>query len=183
MKIYTKTGDQGDTGLFGGERVRKSHARIAAYGDIDELNSLLGVCLSVNDLPELEKPLRKIQNDLFDAGALLATPDPQRLFGKASGFIRAEDVMFLENEIDHMEAVLTPLKTFILPGGALLASHIQLARTICRRAERETVALADHEKIAEEIIVYLNRLSDYLFVLARWVNLKKGIAEPQWQKK
>ncbi|QQR80682.1 MAG: cob(I)yrinic acid a,c-diamide adenosyltransferase [Deltaproteobacteria bacterium] len=183
MKIYTKTGDQGETGLFGGERVRKSHARIMAYGDVDELNSLLGVCVSLSDISEIETSLRKIQNDLFDAGAVLATPDLQKLFGKASGFIREQDITFLETEIDRMEKDLVPLKNFILPGGVLLASHLQLARTVCRRAERQVVFLAEHEKIPEEVITYLNRLSDYLFVLARWVNFQKKTSEPQWQKK
>lgn len=183
MKIYTKTGDAGETGLFGGDRVSKSHVRIAAYGDVDELNSLLGVVLSLSDVDILKPSLEKIQNTLFDAGSVLATPDLQKLFGKVSGFIDPQDIEFLEKEMDRMDKDLTPLKNFILPGGDPIAAHLQLARTLCRRAERQVVLLVEQEPIPQEIVIYLNRLSDYLFVLARWVNMKKKVSEPIWKKK
>lgn len=183
MKIYTKTGDAGETGLFGGDRVSKSDRRIQAYGDIDELNSILGIVMSGCDIDTLKAPLEKIQNTLFDAGSVLATPDLEKLFGKVSGFIAGEDIEFLEKEIDRMDTDLPVLKNFILPGGHPVAAHLQLARTVCRRAERQVVELWSKEAIPQEILIYLNRLSDYLFVLARWVNRKKNISEPVWKKK
>ena len=184
-KIYTKTGDKGETGLFGGKRVRKDSPRIAAYGGVDELNAFLGAARSLNENPEMDSLLTKIQNDLFDIGAVLATPDKGRLEGKASGFIRKEDVSFLEDAIDRFDRELPPLRNFILPGGSELAAQLHMARTVCRRAEREVVSLAEKEpgSVDDEILCYLNRLSDFLFVLARWVNLKKGVADTPWEKK
>ena len=181
MKIYTKTGDKGETGLFGGRRVRKDHPRIAAYGDVDELNALLGLARRLNDRPELDRILQKIQNDLFDLGAVLATPDPGRLRG--GSFIRREDISALEEEIDRLDRDLPPLRNFILPGGSELAANLHLARTVCRRAEREIVALAEKEPVGEEVLGYINRLSDFLFVLARWVNFKEEFPESRWEKK
>ncbi|MBI3541631.1 MAG: cob(I)yrinic acid a,c-diamide adenosyltransferase [Deltaproteobacteria bacterium] len=183
MKIYTKTGDKGETGLFGGGRVWKHHPRIVAYGDVDELNAWIGWARSMNEHEEVDVVLKKIQNDLFDVGALLATPDKKKLEGKATSFIRPEDISYLEAVIDRLEQDLPPLKTFILPGGSSLASSFQIARTICRRAEREIVALTEKEFVEEEIIEYMNRLSDLLFVLARWGNLQEEVPEPVWEKK
>lgn len=186
MKIYTKTGDKGETSFFGGERVKKDHPRIAAYGDVDELNAFVGLARSAgpdrSSGRSIDELLQAIQNDLFDIGAVLATPDPKKLQGKGS-FVGATEIERLEREIDRMDKELPPLKTFILPGGGELAAHLHTARTICRRAERQVVALAARESISAEIIMYLNRLSDFLFVLARWANFKEGISELLWQKK
>lgn len=194
-KIYTKTGDKGDTGLFGGERVRKDHPRIQAYGAVDELNAAIGQVRALirlapakpaenlNDHETLNPILEKIQNDLFDLGAVLASPQPKRLEGKASGFVRKEDVSFLEETIDRLDRELPPLRSFILPGGSELGSALHLARTVCRRAEREIISLATSVSLEPEMIEYVNRLSDLLFVLARWVNLKAGVAETAWKKK
>lgn len=178
-KIYTKTGDRGETGLFGGPRVKKSHPRIAAYGSVDELNASLGQARSLNDHADLDRILARIQNDLFEVGALLATPQA----GPAAGRLRPEDVAFLEETIDRFDRELPPLRDFILPGGSPLASVFHLARTVCRRAEREIVGLMESEPIAPEVVVYMNRLSDLLFVLARWANLKKGRTDIYWEKK
>ena len=182
MKIYTKTGDTGETGLFGGERVKKDHPRIFAYGDVDELNAFVGWVRAANRDVEVDAALQSVQNDLFDLGAVLATPDPKKLEGKGR-FVTAHEVKALEREIDRMEKDLAPLKTFILPGGSEVAARLHAARTVCRRAERSVVTLAHREKIGEEIIMYLNRLSDYLFVMARWVNFKQGVADVPWTKK
>jgi cob(I)alamin adenosyltransferase len=184
-KIYTKTGDKGETGLFGGKRVRKDSPRIVAYGEVDELNAFIGGARTWNDDPEVDRILQKIQNNLFDIGAVLASPDKKRLEGKASGFIRPEDVGALEEAIDRLDQELPPLRNFILPGGSELAAQLHIARTVCRRAERSIVALAEKEpgSADEEILRYINRLSDFLFVLARWVNFKKGAEEARWEKK
>ena len=182
-KIYTKTGDRGETGLFGGRRVRKSDPRIMAYGSVDELNAILGQARSLVDNAELDKLLARIQNDLFDLGAVLASPDRERLAGKASGFIRPEDSAFLEATIDRFDRELPPLRDFILPGGSDLASGFHVGRTVCRRAEREIVLLSETERVDPEILIYINRLSDLLFVLARWANLKKGVPDVAWEKK
>ena len=186
MKIYTKTGDKGETGFFGGKRVSKNHPRITAYGDVDELNAVIGVARSLNKNPQVDETLKKIQNDLFDLGAILASPDRERLGEKASGFIREEDVLFLEESMDRMDRDLPPLRNFILPGGSLLAASLHLARTVCRRAERKIVSLGEKEgsgSVEEEILRYINRLSDFFFVLARWINLKEGVSESMWEKK
>ncbi len=183
MKIYTKTGDKGETGLFGGPRVRKDDPRIESYGDVDELNAVLGLVRSFKPPHEADQELKKIQNDLFDIGAVLATPDRKRLQGKAGSFVGAEDVSFLEKSIDRMEADLPPLQTFVLPGGAGAAAALHLARTVCRRAERRIVSLSAREEVGAEILIYMNRLSDYLFVLARWINQKTGVADTPWEKK
>jgi len=182
VKIYTKTGDAGETGLFGGPRVRKDHARIRAYGEVDELNAVVGLVRAAGRDGEVDGLLQSIQNDLFDLGAVLATPDPKKLQGKGS-FVGAGEIERLEREIDRMEKDLSPLKTFVLPGGSELAARLHLARTVCRRAERQVVALAAVEPVGAEIVVYLNRLSDFLFVLSRWANLKAGVADVAWSKK
>lgn len=184
-KIYTKTGDKGETGLFGGKRVKKDSPRIVAYGEVDELNAFIGGARTLNDDPEVDRILQKIQNDLFDIGAVLASPDKKKLEERASDFIRPEDVGALEKAIDRLDRELPPLRSFILPGGTDLAASLHTARTVCRRAERSIVTLMEKESgsIDEEILRYINRLSDFLFVLARWVNLKKGVAEAAWEKK
>lgn len=186
MKIYTRTGDQGETGLFGGPRVRKDHARIRAYGEVDELNAVVGLARAAGRDGGVDGLLQAIQNDLFDVGAMLAAPDPEKLKGKGR-FAGPPEIERLEREIDRMEKDLSPLETFILPGGSELAARLHLARTVCRRAEREVVALAaaakSGEPVGADIVVYLNRLSDFLFVLARWANLKAGVADVAWSKK
>jgi cob(I)alamin adenosyltransferase len=176
MKIYTRTGDDGSTALFSGGRVSKTHLRVEAYGTVDELNSVLGVVRAHQ--PYSDSWLEQIQRQLFHLGADLATP----MDAKSSWVVRvdAEAVSWLEQIIDQMTDELPPLTLFILPGGTPAASHLHVARTICRRAERLAVALAAHEPISENVIPYLNRLSDGLFTLARWENFKAGAAEITW---
>ena len=181
MKIYTKTGDRGETGLFGGPRVSKDAPRIEAYGTVDELNSLLGVTRAQQVPADVDALLQQIQNDLFALGAQLATPDPA---AHHTGMVGSPQIVALEKAIDRFEERLEPLTQFILPGGTPAAAHLHLARTVCRRAERRVVTLAreSNEPIAVEIIVYLNRLSDLLFVLARAVNREAGLGDVPWQK-
>ncbi|NWF67623.1 MAG: cob(I)yrinic acid a,c-diamide adenosyltransferase [Chloroflexi bacterium] len=178
MKIYTKTGDAGETSLFSGGRVPKTHLRVEVYGTVDELNSLLGVVRALRPHPQVDSWLEHVQNQLFQLGADLATP----LEAKADWVVRidAPAVAWLENVIDQMDADLPELKNFILPGGTPAAAQIHVARTVCRRAERLAVALQDGEALGEHVIPYCNRLSDFLFVLARWENLKAGIPEEKW---
>lgn len=179
MKIYTKTGDQGETGLFGGPRVRKDHLRIEAYGSVDELNAVLGVVRSHSLPAEIDGLLATIQNSLFDVGAELASPDPARMGVPVVG---ASHIEAVERAIDQYEAGLPPLKTFILPGGGQAAAQMHLARTVCRRAERRLVSLAGAETISDALMIYLNRLSDLLFVLARELNRQSGQGDVPWQK-
>ena len=169
-RIYTKSGDQGETGLGDGSRVAKDHPRVAAYGAVDELNAVLGL-LTANhpDAPEIEL-LRGVQNDLFDVGADLCAPQPADEPAGARLRVRPEQSARLESAIDRLNADLLPLTSFILPGGSPAAAWCHLARTVCRRAERDVVTLARGEPINPEVIVYLNRLSDLLFVLARVYN-------------
>src|SRR5438477_5683450 len=173
-RIYTKTGDQGETALGDGTRVPKDHPRVAAYGSVDELNAVLGLLLT-QQLEGREKDLlRDIQNDLFDVGADLCVPAPA---GEASGQrlrVRPEQAARLEAAIDGLNERLKPLTSFVLPGGRPAAAWCHLARTVCRRAEREVVTLAHTESVNPEVIVYLNRLSDLLFVLARVYNNNGG---------
>ncbi|HVX60510.1 MAG TPA: cob(I)yrinic acid a,c-diamide adenosyltransferase [Pirellulales bacterium] len=179
MKIYTKTGDQGETGLFGGPRVRKDHPRIEAYGEIDELNAVLGLVRAEAPPPDVDGLLAEIQNLLFDVGAELATPEPERM-GTAG--ISAAHVGRIEAAIDQYEARLPPLKAFILPGGTRVAAGLHLARTVCRRAERRLVLLAALEPISQPLMIYVNRLSDLLFVLAREANRAAGRPDVCWEK-
>ncbi|MCA9246901.1 MAG: cob(I)yrinic acid a,c-diamide adenosyltransferase [Planctomycetales bacterium] len=179
MKIYTKTGDAGETGLFGGPRVRKHDRRIAAYGEVDELNAALGVARSVARRVEIDSLLERLQNRLFDLGAELATPDPAR---HGTNLLAMHDIASLEQSIDRLEEQLAPLKTFILPGGGPLAAQLHLARCICRRAERAIVALAEHEPVSETALAFVNRLSDLLFVLARYANRLDGVDDVPWTK-
>jgi cob(I)alamin adenosyltransferase len=173
-KIYTRTGDEGTTGLVDGSRRSKADSRMVAIGEVDEANSAIGVALLSVDGP-LAAPLTMIQNDLFDLGADLATP------GDVEGALRivAEQVRRLEAEIDAMNAALSPLTSFILPGGSPAAAHLHLARAITRRAERATVALGEQEAINPPALAYLNRLSDWLFVAARTVN-QNGASDVLW---
>ncbi|MFP6618474.1 MAG: cob(I)yrinic acid a,c-diamide adenosyltransferase [Pirellulaceae bacterium] len=181
MKIYTRTGDTGDTGLFGGPRVRKDHARIEAYGTIDELNAVLGMVRSQQLTPELSTLLETFQNDLFTLGAELATPDPGQ---HELPRVAENDVARLEKQIDHFEALLPPLKQFILPSGSSAGTTLHVARAVCRRAERRVVTLQETatEAVSTTILVYLNRLSDLLFVLARFANQQAGQPEIPWEK-
>ncbi len=178
MKIYTKTGDEGKTSLFGGRRVSKAHARIEAYGLADHLNAQLGVvCLHLSSGALLERTQR-VQAELFNLGADLATPlDVQNDHIVRLGAREAEQ---LEREIDEMEETLSPLTTFILPGGTPASAHLHVARTTCRQVERAVVALADREPINQHVATYLNRLSDWLFVLARVANARAGVADVPW---
>lgn len=179
MKIYTKTGDDGETGLFGGPRVRKNHPRIEAYGTVDELNAVLGLARTHAPPADLDALLTRIQNELFDLGAVLATPDPEK-FGMVG--VGAAQIAALEQAIDRHEAELEPLKQFILPGGTQLAATLHLARVVCRRAERCLITLTDVEKISPDSLIYLNRLSDLLFVVARAANRRAGVADVPWMK-
>ncbi len=181
MKIYTKTGDRGDTGLFGGPRVSKDAPRIEAYGTVDELNSLLGVTRSLLQTGAVDTLLEQIQNELFSLGAQLATPDP---VAHQMQLIGPPQVASLEAAIDRFEAGLAPLTQFILPGGSPAAAQLHLARTVCRRAERRVVTLVQNasEPVAGDLLVYLNRLSDLLFVLAREVNRGSGRGDVPWRK-
>jgi cob(I)alamin adenosyltransferase len=178
MKIYTKKGDAGETGLFGGSRVPKDDLRIRVYGSLDELNAVLGVCLTGKDVPEkLRERLVRTQAELFQLGAELATPR-----GKALPIAALDDpeTETMEREIDAMEKELPPLKTFILPGGTKVSAELHLARTVSRRAERELVTLNRAEPQRPAVLRYVNRLSDYLFVCARYANLKAGTQDLPW---
>ena len=177
-KIYTKTGDEGNTGLYGVKRISKSELRIEAYGTVDELNSHLGLIASF-DLSSINKDfIYKIQSDLFNMGSLLAA-DPNKNLTLPS--ISSTDIKMLETAIDEMETELPKLKTFILPGGSQESSHTQIARAVCRRAERRAVQLHSEEPVDILIIQYLNRLSDYLFVLARFIVFSQKKNEIPWK--
>lgn len=179
MKIYTKTGDKGDTSLFGGQRVPKDALRIEAYGTVDELNSVLGIVRADNKDPEIDAICASVQDQLFVLGADLATP---RSLGKQGvPRITAKESESLEQAIDRFEGALKPLKSFILPGGSPVAARIHFARTVCRRAERTVVRLSRNEDIGDDLTIYLNRLSDLLFVLARFANHVSGVSEVKWK--
>lgn len=181
MRIYTRTGDSGDTGLFGGGRVVKNHPRVEAYGDVDELNAVIGMARAVELMPRIDEVLVPVQRDLFGLGALLATPDPdkmQRQLEKAR--IDEDRIEQLERAIDAAESELEPLTAFILPGGTQKAAALHVARTVCRRAERRVVTLQGEAELPPLVIIYLNRLSDLLFVLARLANRRAGAGEVTW---
>ncbi|MEY3688762.1 MAG: cob(I)yrinic acid a,c-diamide adenosyltransferase [Ignavibacteria bacterium] len=180
MKIYTKTGDDGTTGLFGGKRVAKFSLRIEAYGTVDELNAVIGVALT-HDLPAMVgEPLQHISSLLFTVGSDLATP--QDAMQKSSvPVITEEHVDVLEQWIDTYQEHLPALRNFILPGGSKGGAHLHLARTVCRRAERAIVALKQEEEINPIVLRFINRLSDYLFVAARFVNAKEGHDDIEWK--
>ena len=177
MKIYTKTGDRGETSLMGGNRVPKDSLRIAAYGTVDELNAHLGLIRSGRPGELLDALLGMLQDRLFVLGADLASPRQKE--GSVPR-IGAADIAKLEKAIDELDAKLEPLASFILPGGTVPASQIHIARTVCRRAERAVVKLAREERIGEEPVVFLNRLSDLLFVMARSANHLAGVHETRW---
>ncbi|MDH3322406.1 MAG: cob(I)yrinic acid a,c-diamide adenosyltransferase [Flavobacteriaceae bacterium] len=188
MKIYTKTGDKGDTSLFGGNRVKKYHLRIEAYGTIDELNSHIGLIRDQKLDQQSFDALIKIQHQLFTIGAMLATPpDKEKLKSGEDRLkipkIDIDQIKFLENEIDNMNKTLQPMTQFILPGGNTTVSFCHIARCVCRRAERTTVKLNENELISDNILIYLNRLSDYLFVLARKLTFDNHATEIPWDSK
>jgi cob(I)alamin adenosyltransferase len=184
MKVYTKTGDKGQTSLYGGVKVSKDNIRIDAYGTVDELNSAIGLIRSSEIKNSYQNQLIEIQKNLFHIGAELATPAEKFYLAngkpRLSKLISEKETEELENWIDEMEEELPALTHFILPGGNLAASHAHLCRCICRRAERISVSLNEVEKIREEILKYLNRLSDYLFVLARKIAHDTGYEEIKW---
>ncbi|MCI0380875.1 MAG: cob(I)yrinic acid a,c-diamide adenosyltransferase [Gemmataceae bacterium] len=180
-KIYTKTGDAGETGLGDGTRVAKDHPRVNAYGAVDEVNALLGLALSAGALStDMQELLRSIQNDLFDVGADLCVPQTANEEAGKSLRIQANQALRLEAAIDSFNAHLEPLKSFVLPGGSPAAAWLHLARTVCRRAERDVVTLSKKERVNSDAIIYLNRLSDLLFVLARVAN-NNGKNDVLWQ--
>jgi cob(I)alamin adenosyltransferase len=178
MKIYTKTGDSGDTSLFGGKRVPKSTLRIDTYGTVDELNAQLGVVRALKPQSDVEVLLEQIQNQLFVLGADLAAP-----FDSAPADfkrVQQKEIQFLEETIDRLDAMLDPLKSFILPGGTLVSAQLHVARTVCRRAERLVDALGRKEQVGKFPLVYLNRLADLLFVLARYANKISKVNDIPW---
>jgi cob(I)alamin adenosyltransferase len=179
VKIYTRTGDDGDTGLFDGTRVAKSDPRVGAYGDIDELNAWLGLVRTEITDSDLTAMLDQIQRDLFALGARLADPSKKIAARVAKAAVTPEDISRLEGWIDRLESELPPLRRFILAGGARGGALLHVARTICRRAERAMVALGS-EAFEPELLVYVNRLSDLLFVMARAANRRAGAAEMEW---
>lgn len=180
MKIYTKKGDKGTTSLFGGTKVEKCHLRIHAYGTVDELNSTLGSVLTHPLSSTGKRLLQELQHQLFILGADLATPIDKKTRIDRIG---SKEIGILEQWIDELEEELPTLKTFILPGGSPAGATLHLARTICRRAERAAVSLAGAETVSEETMIYLNRLSDLLFVMARFENQKAGVPETPWISK
>jgi cob(I)alamin adenosyltransferase len=185
VKIYTKTGDNGTTALFGGQRVAKDALRVEAYGTLDELNALLGLAVAMLDTETnfLAPLLLRLQSQLFTVGAELATP-PERVQDRLASRIprvQEQHVAALETAIDEYDAQLAPLRQFILPGGTRLAATLHIARTVARRCERLVVRLAGQEAVSEAILRYLNRLSDLLFVLARLANARHGVQDVVWQ--
>ena len=180
MKIYTKTGDAGTTGLFGGPRVSKDDPRIFAYGSVDELNAVIGIARATNLGEKLDSILNLVQHHLFSIGAELATPDPEQHDLKWNSGTHVDE---MERAIDDLETSLKPLRNFILPGGSTQAAHLHLARTVCRRTEREIVNFSRDKSVsdASHIVVFLNRLSDLLFVMARFANHEKNVVDVPWE--
>ena len=182
MKIYTRSGDGGETSLAGGRRVAKDDARVCAYGDVDEANAAVGLARVTPPTDLAAETLAAIQRDLFAIGGALASPEPGRMSGaqRSKLVLGPERITALEQAIDQADTELAPLKAFVLPSGSPKAAALHLARTICRRAERSTVHLARQEAVSPEVLVYLNRLSDLLFTLARLANAKAGLADTTW---
>lgn len=185
MKIYTKTGDKGTTALFGGSRVPKHHIRIESYGTVDELNSYIGLIRDQEVSPHTQEVLVKIQNELFTLGAMLATPPEKETLKSGKERLNIPKINqssseFLEQEIDTMNSELPPMTHFVLPGGHQTVSFCHVARCVCRRAERLVVALQEQETVHSDILMYLNRLSDYLFVLARKLTQDLKAQEVKW---
>lgn len=181
MKIYTRSGDEGDTGLFGGGRVPKDHPRVEAYGDVDELNSAIGLARAAPPAEFADQLLESVQRDLFAIGGHLATPDPERVTRALEKATLSEArVAELERAIDEADTELSPLKSFVLPAGTPKAAALHLARTVCRRAERSTVRLGREAEVHPLFVVYLNRLSDLLFTLARLANHRANVGDATW---
>lgn len=180
-KIYTKTGDKGSTGLIGGKRVSKSHQRIDAYGTVDELNSYLGLVRDMISIDSKKEELKYIQDRLFTAGSNLACDDENAKMILPD--LTENDIILLEKSIDQMDEELTPLKNFIIPGGHIQISYCHIARCVCRRAERLCVEVMENSFVPQLIIQYLNRLSDYLFTLSRYIAKKLGVEETIWGEK
>jgi cob(I)alamin adenosyltransferase len=178
--IYTRTGDGGNTGLLGGGRVRKSHERVVACGEVDELNALVGMAYAESSDDEIKEMLQEVQRDLLALGARLAALDADSLATSQKSNVGADEIAMLESWIDRVEGGLPELHRFLLPGGARVGAVLHLARTVCRRAERSVVALADREDVQPELIAYLNRLSDLMFSLARKANAEAGTPEQEW---
>lgn len=187
MKIYTKTGDKGETGLYGGTRISKSSARVESYGNIDELNAFIGMAKSEIQDEEVIWQLKKIQFDLFTVGSEAATPVDKLMLANGKSrlplLISDKEIEELEQWMDAFDEKLEPLQFFILPGGGKIATMLHVARTVCRRAERSLVFLNQNEEVRPEMIKYLNRLSDYLFVLARYISKLNGEEEEFWNPK
>jgi cob(I)alamin adenosyltransferase len=179
VKIYTRTGDGGDTGLFDGTRVSKNHPRVAAYGDVDELNAWLGFTRASTSDPDLAAMLDHIQRDLFALGARLADPAHRIAERVTKAAVSQDDIARLEGWIDQLESELPPLRRFILPGGSPGAAALHVARTICRRAERAIVSLGP-DAVEPQVLIYINRLSDLLFVMGRAANRRSGVPEAEW---
>lgn len=179
-RIYTRKGDDGSTGLFGGARVSKADLRVEAYGEVDELNAVLGWAITVMTDPEIRTELSRIQSDLFALGAQLSDPGHDPAASKAKTRIDDARIAAFEHAIDRAEEETGPVRHFILPGGAPSAAALHLARTVCRRAERRVVSLAAKERVPSVVLVYLNRLSDLLFALARLANRRAGLADVPW---
>lgn len=179
MKIYTGFGDKGNTALFGGETVRKNHLRVEMYGTLDELNSLIGIVRNKNQDKKVDSILKNIQNEIFTYGAEIATPQVEKR-DTFNDKISEQHISALENSIDYFSEKLPVLKKFVLPGGSEASCYTHMARTVCRRAERILINLADEIEIRGQLIVYLNRLSDLLFVLARYENNLNNVEDVHW---
>ena len=179
FKIYTKTGDKGTTGLFGGARIPKHHIRIESYGTVDELNSYVGLLRDLSPDEPLREVLKEIQDRLFTIGSILAT-DPEKVGKVQTPDLHGHDVAYLEEKIDYMEQHVPPLRSFILPGGHPTVSHCHIARCVCRRAERLVVALNEIESVPPVVLQYLNRLSDYLFTTGRYLAVLLQAEEVPW---
>ena len=180
MKIYTRQGDDGTTGLFGAARVRKDSIRVSAYGDVDELNAILGMSRAENTDPEIGRILERVQSELFTLGAQLATPSVDDA-PKNIPAITEEHIARMEKEIDRFDAEIPPLRSFVLPAGSRAAASLHMARTVCRRAERSVVTLASSDPVPALAITHLNRLSDLLFTLARLANHRAKVEETKWE--
>lgn len=181
MKIYTRTGDAGMTGLFGGDRVTKSHHRIMAYGALDELNSVIGLLrLHVSEKAAVRSALQRVQHDLFVLGAILATPSSHLDQLEKKMTTPTWEISDMEADIDRLTQLAPPMKHFVLPGGTPSSAYAHLARTVCRRAERDAVVLGNEEGVPPEVLIYINRLSDWLFALSRAENALAGVADVEW---
>ncbi len=181
MKIYTRTGDRGETGLFGGGRVSKDDPRVTAYGEVDELNAAIGLARAASPEALFDSELAAIQQDLFSLGGQLAAPEPEKVRAAlAKAELSPDRIGQFERAIDAADAELAPLRAFVLPAGTPKAAALHLARTVCRRAERAVVSLARDQQVSPNFLIYLNRLSDYLFVLARLANHRAGRPDVTW---